>query len=122
MPTIWALAEVSTAAIGLRQVVTGLGTHRFLDNEGESYDTTGRPTTGRLATGSVSSTVRVWPTSGIVWVHVQCSGLVPLSVWSQMPKVLGYFTKSKIRFTVFFASCMTTLPSSRKARILGWSL
>ena len=72
VPTIWALADVSTAAIGLRQVVTWLGTHRFLDNEGESYGTTGasstigaigsstsgttgRPTTGRPTTGSVSS-------------------------------------------------------------------
>ena len=55
VPTIWALAEVSTAAIGLRQVVTGLGTHRFLDNEGESYGTTSASST----IGAIGSSVVV---------------------------------------------------------------
>ena len=59
VPTIWARADVSTAAIGLRQVVTGLGTHRFLDNEGESYGTTGASSTigaiGSSTNGTTSS-------------------------------------------------------------------
>ena len=98
VPIIWALADISTAAIGLRQVVTGLGTHRFIDNEGESYGTTGasstigaigsstigttgRPATGRPTTGSASSTVTVWPTSGIVRVPVwPASGIVRVPV------------------------------------------
>ena len=92
VPIIWALADISTAAIGLRQVVTGLGTHRFIDNEGESYSTigaigsstigtTGRPATGRPTTGSASSTVAVWPTSGIVRVPVwPASGIVRVPV------------------------------------------
>ena len=98
VPIIWALADISTAAIGLRQVVTGLGTHRFIDNEGESYGTTGasstigaigsstigttgRPATGRPTTGSASSTVTIWPTSGIVRVPVwPASGIVRVPV------------------------------------------
>ena len=69
VPTIWALADVSTAA-------KGLGTHRSLDNGGECYGTTGRPTTGRPTTGSASSTVTVWPTSGIVRVPVWPTSII----------------------------------------------
>ena len=57
--TIWARADVSTAAIGPRQIVIGLGTHRFLDNEGESYGTTGASSTigaiGSSTNGTTSS-------------------------------------------------------------------
>ena len=64
MHTICALADVSMAA-------NGIGTHRFLvDNGGECYSATGRPTTGRPTIGSRIVRVPVWSTSGTVRVPV----------------------------------------------------
>ena len=72
MPTIWALADVSMTA-------NGIGTHRFLvDNGGECYGATGRPTTGRPTIGSRIVRVLVWSTSGTctVWVPVWPTSII----------------------------------------------
>ena len=76
MPTICALADVSMAA-------NGIGTHRFLvDNGGECYGATGRPTTGRPTIGSRIVRVPVWFTSRVVRVPVwSTSGTVRVPVW-----------------------------------------
>ena len=70
----WALAEMAA---------NGIWTHRFLvDNGGECYSATGRPTTGRPTIGSRIVRVPVWFTSRVVRVPVwSTSGTVRVPVW-----------------------------------------